>query len=299
MKIKNLRIPAILLVGLLVAYAILTVILCYNTKPAISEGEFPFSITYEYRGETGTTSGVIICKYEGSQTIFNEHTRYWSEETVYTEGDYVVYQDETKTLAVQPGTEEGYLMGDPLYSDYHQKHYDMEEPGAYVEYYDYENDISISGYQNEEELAAVGFRVLDFYYGEPIENSFSFSGVTYEPDNIIFFVVLMLIFLLVCIIFVRKDKEYKYSYLDKSCIIVNFIVGIIAVPFISLICTMFGLTGSGYEWIDQCIYNIPSFTILCLALSVMLRRKGYSKQGFFVQFGGILAFVLMLLTDLI
>ena len=138
MKIKNLRIPAILLMGLLVAYAILTVILCYNTKPAVSEGEFPFSITYEYRGETGTTSGVIICKYEGSQTIFNEHTRYWSEETVYTEGDYVVYQDETKTLAVQPGTEAGYLMGDPLYSDYHQKHYDMEEPGAYVEYYDFD-----------------------------------------------------------------------------------------------------------------------------------------------------------------
>lgn len=42
MKTKNLRLPAILLVGLLVVYAILTVILCYNTKPAISEGEFPF-----------------------------------------------------------------------------------------------------------------------------------------------------------------------------------------------------------------------------------------------------------------
>ena len=299
MKTKKLFLPAILLVGLLVVYGVLTVILCYNTKPAISEGEFPFSITYEYLGETGTTSGVIICKYGGSQTIFNEHSRYWSEETVYTEGDYIVYQDEKKTLAVQPGTEAGYLMGDPLYSDYHKKHYDMEEPGAYVEYYDYENDISISGYQNEEELAAVGFRVLDVYYGEPIENSFSFSGVTYEPDNIIFFVALMLIFLLICIIFVRKDKEYKYSKLDIAGIILNFIVGIIAVPFISFICAMFGLTGSGYEWIDQCIYNIPSFTILCLALSVMLRRKGYSKQGFFVQFGGILAFVLILLTDLI
>jgi hypothetical protein len=175
----------------------------------------------------------------------------------------------------------------------------MEEPKAYVEYYDYENDISISGYHNEEELAAVGFRVLDFYYGKPIENSFSFSGVSYEPDNIIFFVTLMLIFLLICIIFVRKDKEYKYSSFDIAGIVFNFIMGIVAVPFITLICTMFGLIGSGYEWIDQCIYNIPSFTILCLALSVMLRRKGYSKQGFFIQFGGILAFVLMLLTDLI
>ena len=273
--------------------------LCYNTKPAVSEGEFPFSITYEYLGETGVTSGVSICKYEGSQTVFGEHSRYWSEETVYTEGDYIVYQDEKKTLAVQPGTEAGYLMGDPLYSDYHQKYYDMEEPGAFVEYYDYKKDISIAGYNNGEELAAVGFKVLEFNYGEPIENSFSFSGVSYEPDNIIFFVMLMLVFLIVCIIFVRKDKEYKYSKLDKTGIILNFVVGIIAVPFISFLCMMFGLTGSGYEWIDQCIYNVPSFAILCLALSVMLRRKGYSKTGFFIQFGGILAFILILLADLI
>ena len=190
-------------------------------------------------------------------------------------------------------------MGDPLYSDYHQKHYNMEEPGAYVEYYDYESDISISGYQNEGELAAVGFRVLDVYYGEPIENSFSFSGVTYEPDNIIFFVALMLVFLIVCIIFVRKDKEYKYSYLDKSYIIVNFIVGIVAVPFIYIICTLFGLVGSSCEWIEQCIYNVPSFAILCLALSIIFRRKGYRKTGFFVRFGGGVLFAIMLLIEFI
>lgn len=298
MKIKNLRISAILLVGLLVAYAILTVILCYNTKPAVSEGEFPFSITYEYLGETKTISGVYSCKFEGSQTVFREHDRYWSGEITYTEGDYFVFQEEMKTLAVQPYMIAGYFMGDPLHSDIYQV-YGLEGPEPYAEYYDYENEISITDFDKDEELAAIGFRFVDYSYAQPIENSFSFSGVEYEADNIIFFVALMLIFLLVCIIFVRKDKEYKYSYLDKSCIIVNFIVGIIAVPFISLVCTMFGLTGSGYEWIDQCIYNIPSFTILCLALSVMLRRKGYSKQGFFIQFSGILAFVLILLTDLI
>ena len=298
MKTKKLFLPAILLVGLLVAYAILTVILCYNTKPAVSEGEFPFSITYEYLGETKTISGVYSCKFEGSQTVFREHDRYWSGEITYTEGDYFVFQEEMKTLAVQPYMIAGYFIGDPLHSDIYQV-YGLEGPEPYAEYYDYENEISITDFDTDEELAAIGFRFVDYSYAQPIENSFSFSGVEYEADNIIFFVALMLVFLLVCIIFVRKDKEYKYSYLDKSCIIVNFIVGIIAVPFISLICTMFGLTGSGYEWIDQCIYNIPSFTILCLALSVMLRRKGYSKQGFFIQFSGILAFVLILLTDLI
>ena len=298
MKIKNLRISAILLVGLLVAYAILTVILCYNTKPAVSEGEFPFSITYEYLGETKTISGVYSCKFEGSQTVFREHDRYWSGEITYTEGDYFVFQEEMKTLAVQPYMIAGYFMGDPLHSDIYQV-YGLEGPEPYAEYYDYENEISITDFDKDEELAAIGFRFVDYSYAQPIENSFSFSGVEYEADNIIFFVALMLVFLLVCIIFVRKDKEYKYSYLDKSCTIVNFIVGIVAVPFICLICTLYGIVGSSYEWIEQTIYSIPSISILCLSLSVIFRRRGFSKTGFFVQFGGILIFLMFALLDCI
>ena len=298
MKTKKFVILAVLLAGLLIAYAAFSVIFCYNTKPAVSEGEFPFSITYEYLGETKTISGVYSCKFEGSRTISGQHDRYWNGEITYTEGDNFVHKEETKTFAVQPHMIAGYFMGDPLHRDHYQV-YGLEGPEPYAEYYDYENDISITEYEQDEELAAIGFRFTDFSYAQPIENSFSFSGIKYEADNIIFFVALMLVFLIVCIIFVRKDKEYKYSYLDKSCIIVNFIVGIVAVPFIYIICSLFGLVGSRYVWIDQCIYNIPSFTILCLALSVMLRRKGYSKQGFFIQFSGILAFVLILLTDLI
>lgn len=298
MKTKNFVLPAVLLVGLLIAYAAFSVIFCYNTKPAVSEGEFPFSITYEYLGETKTISGVYSCKFEGSRTIFREHYRHWDGEITYTEGDYFVMQEEMKTLAVQPHMIAGYFMGDPLHSDIYQV-YGLEGPEPYAEYYDYENEISIADYDKDEELAAIGFRFVDYSYAQPIENSFSFSGVEYEADNIIFFVALMLVFLIVCIIFVRKDKEYKYSYLDKSCIIVNFIVGIIAVPFIFIICTLYGLVGSSYEWIDQLIYNIPPISIFCLALSVVFRRKGFSKTGFFVQFGGILTFVLMLLTDLI
>ena len=298
MKIKNLRISAILLVGLLVAYAILTVILCYNTKPAVSEGEFPFSITYEYLGETKTISGVYSCKFEGSQTVFREHDRYWSGEITYTEGDYFVFQEEMKTLAVQPYMIAGYFMGDPLHSDIYQV-YGLEGPEPYVEYYDYENEISITDFDKDEELAAIGFRFVDYSYAQPIENSFSFSGVEYEADNIIFFVALMLVFLIVCIIFVRKDKEYKYSYLDKSCIIVNFIVGIIGVPFIYIICTLHGIVGSSYEWIEQFIYNIPPISILCLALSVVFRRRGLRKTGFFVQFGGVGIFSIVLLIEFI
>lgn len=296
MKTKKLILPAIMLVGLFIAYAIVSVVFCYNTKPAVPEGEFPFSITYEYLGETKTIAGVYACKYHGSQTVFKEHNRYWDGEIIYTEGDYMVHQEEMKTLAVQPHMEAGYFMGDPLYRDYYQI-YGLEGPEPYAEYYDYKNDITFADYDQDEELASIGFRFVDFSFGEPIENSFSFSGIEYEADNIIFFVALTFIFLLLCIIFVRKDKEYKYSYLDKSCIVVNFIVGIVAVPFIYIICTMFGLVGSSYEWIDQIIYNIPPMAILCLALSVVFRRKGFPKTGFFIQFGGIVLFVLFLIVE--
>ena len=34
-------------------------------KPAIKSGEFDFSITYEFGGETNTVSGVYACKYAG------------------------------------------------------------------------------------------------------------------------------------------------------------------------------------------------------------------------------------------
>lgn len=298
MKTKKFVILAVLLAGLLIAYTAFSVIFCYNTKPAVSEGEFPFSITYEYLGETKTISGVYTCKFEGSRTISGQHDRYWNGEITYTEGDNFVHKEETKTLAVQPHMIAGYFMGDPLHRDHYQV-YGHEGPEPYAEYYDYENDISITEYEQDEELAAIGFRFTDFSYAQPIENSFSFSGIKYEADNIIYFVALMLVFLVICIIFVRKDKEYKYSYLDKSCIIVNFIVGIVAVPFIYIICTLHGIVGSSYEWIEQFIYNIPPISILCLALSVVFRRSGLRKTGFFVQFGGVGIFSIVLLIEFI
>lgn len=295
MKAKKWTVPAILLVCLIVAYAIVAVLTCYNTKPAVSEGEFPFSITYEYLGETKTIAGVYSCKFGSSQTILGIHERYWEGEITYTEGDYIVHQEEMKTLAVQPCLEAGYFMGDPLYRDYYEV-YGLEGPEPYAEYYDYENEISYADYGMEEELASIGFRFLDFQYAEPIENSFSFSGVSFEGDNITAFFVLMLIFLIACIIFVRKDEDYEVSYFNKSCVIINFIVGIIAAPFIYIICALFSIVGSGYEWIDQIIYNIPPITVFCIALSVIFRRKGYSKTGFFVQFGGVALFLLFLLS---
>jgi hypothetical protein len=303
MKTGKLGLAMIFLAITLIVYLAATVLFCYTTKPAVSEGEFPFSITYEYQGETKTLSGVLKCAYSGSYTIQGEHHRYWNEEIIYdnpenVEQPFVIaHSDETETtLSLHENMYAGYFMGDPLHEDYYIK-YGRGSVEPRVAYYDYKNEIILENANQDEIPESIGFKIIDYTYAEPIENSFSFSGIQYEADNVVIFVAILLVFFLLCLIFVRKDKEYRYSKLDKFGIVLNVLAGIFAVPFITILCMMFGLVESRVELINQITYNVPSIAILCLALSVVFRRKGFSKTGFFIQFGGILFFILILVLD--
>lgn len=301
MKLKKLSVTAILFAFTIITYIVASVLFCYTTKPKIAECEFPFSITYEYKGETKTLSGVYECEYSGSDTIHGEHNRYWAGEAKYenpenAEEPYIVDQSDKKQtiLTVHENMHAGYFMGDPLYKDsYEESGFEGVEP--FIEYYDYKNDISLNDENKDEILKSIDFKIIDYTYAEPIENSFSFSGICYEADNIVIFVAISLVFFILCLIFVRKDEECERSDLYKCGVIFNYITGIVAVPFLTVVCTMYGLVGSGIELIDQIIYNIPSIAVLCLALSVVLRRKGFIKKGFYIQFGGILLFAIMYL----
>lgn len=301
MKNKKL-LPAIILLSItIIAYIAASVIFCHTTKPKITKGEFPFSITYEYKGKTNTLSGTLTCSYAGSNTIHGEHQRFWEEETIYKnpenlEEPFVIEHNEElqTTLFIQENMYAGYFMGDPLYQDYY-KEYGHGSVAPRVGYYDYKNQIFLEDATPDEIPDSIGFKIVDFTYAEPIENSFSFAGIQYEADNVIIFIALLLVVFLICLIIIRKDPEYRYSTLDKLGIALNFLVGIVVVPVISFFCIIFSIVESHVELINQLIYNIPSITILCLALSVVLRRKGYSKSGFFIQFGGIIGMALILI----
>ena len=294
------KIPSLMWIFLaitLMAYIGASFGFCYTTKPKISKGEFPFSITYEYQGETKTLAGVLECEYSGSKTIQGKHYRYWDVETTYEnqgnmENPCIVEQnDELQTvLAIYENMDAGYFMGDPLHKDYYNENgYEAVEP--YIEYYDYKNDIYLEEENKDEILTSIGFKIVDYTYAEPIDNSFSFSGIKYGSDNVVIFIAISLVFFLLCLTFVRKDKKYKYSKLDKFGIVLNFLEGIVVVPFISVACMLFGIVESDVELINQITYNIPSVAILCLALSVAFRRKGFSKAGFWIQFARILMFI--------
>lgn len=303
MNTKKMRSFAILLAILVVAYAVATVAFCYTTKPAVKEGEFPFSITYEYKGETKTFSGIYKCEFSGSRTIETDHARFWDGEAIYDNpinAEYPNIIDENEelmtTLAIQENMYAGYFMGDPMHSDYYTSQ-GGGGPEPYIEYFDYKNDIYLDEENKDEILEAIDFRIIDFTYPEPIENSFYFSGVRYEADNVGIFALITFVFLILCIIFVRKDKDYKYSVLDKIGIVLNFLVGIFTLPFITFICILFGIAESSIEFINQFTYTVPSIAITGLALSVVFRRRGYRKTGFFIQFAGIAAFIIALLLD--
>lgn len=303
MKIKKWSSTLILFAITVIAYITASVVFSYTTKPEITKAEFPFSITYEYKGEQKTLSGVYECEFSGSKTVWGEHSRYWDGVAKYsdaenTENSFIIDQSEEITLSVQENMYAGYFMGDPLHKDYYSTYgYDITEP--YIQYYDYKNDISLDEENKEEILESIGFKVIDYTYADPIENGFSFSGVRYSGDNIYIFAAIMLAFLLLCLIFVRKDKEYKYSTFDKIGIAINFVMGIIVLPFITIICMLSEIVTNGKDFLSQMTFSVPPFAILCLALSIVLRRKDFSKAGFFVQFGGSVLLVLSLILDTI
>ena len=301
MKTKKLLSTMIFLAVTLAAYIIASVLFCYTTKPAVEKGEFPFSITYEYKGEQKTLSGVFECEFSHCYTIHGEHHRHWNGEAKYENqaSHFIEQNDELQTsLALQHNMYAGYFMGDPLHQD-HYEEYGLDQIEPDVEYYDYANDVSLTDENKEEILSSIGFKIIDFTYADPIENSFSFSGICFEADNVIIFVAISLVFFLLCLIFVRKDPDYQYVGLDKLGLVFNFLMGIFAVPFITIVCILFGLVESRVELINQITYNIPPIAILCLALSVAFRRKGYSKTGFSIQFGAIPLFMLILIFDMI
>ena len=297
MKTKKHSLEIILLAITIIAYIVASVIFCYTTKPKVLTAEFPFSITYEYKGQTNTLSGVLECEFAGSNTIHAQHHRYWNQETIYhnpnnVENPFVIEQNDTlqTILTIHENMSAGYFMGDPLYANY----YNYEEPKPSVEYDDAKNDIYL-----DENLDTIGFKIIDYIYAKPIENSFSFSGIQYEADNIIIFVAIMTIYLVLCFVFVHKDQEYQYSKLDIVSIVLNFITGIFVVPALTIICMLFGIVESHIELINQITYSIPPIAVLGLAQSVVLRRKGYSKSSFFIQFSGIFLFIVILLLDIL
>ncbi len=293
MKNRSLKIPALILaIGL-----VLTLVVCLFTNiimsPTITEHDFRYSVTYELNGETKTLEGIYKCKYDGYCEGSDPADRYYTGE--YTvDGQTTLSQ--TYTIAQKDGAElyivtqfnDCYLMGDTKDVDYRSF---LEEP--YLEAVDKEGyPYDATGMPSE-----FTAEIISWEYPEPIENTFVFSGFSILHTESMFAMLLVgLLVILACIIFVKRDKTVPYKTLDKLSVVLNWVVCFAAIPFITFIASLLQITMRGDDLLYQVYLCIPAFTAFTVAASVALRRKGFTKSGFFVQFvGPVLFFVPMFL----
>ena len=105
--------------------------------------------------------------------------------------------------------------------------------------------------------------------------------------------------LLAVIIFVKREKDLEKTKQDRFSTIFNFIIGLTVLPFATLYGAVSDIAGTSADFLHQLGYVIPVITVLGLTASVALRRKGFRKSGFAVQFVGPIIFGVLIVCALV
>ena len=100
-----------------------------------------------------------------------------------------------------------------------------------------------------------------------------------------------------CMIFVKRDKTIPYTALDKVSVVFNFLVALMALPFMTLVVALMPIYVSGDELTYKLDLCIPAITALSLAASLSLRRKNRSVTGFCAQFIGPVLFAILAVLE--
>ena len=293
MKSKKFLLPIIILVVAILLIGAVSVVSSIAKKPTITEAEFPFTITYEFNGETVTINDVYRVKYCGNGGYADTKTRiYEGEIGNMGEGNtvYTLKREELSSERIELWTHfyPDYLMGDSEY-DY----FDDEAFEPRILYYD---DQEIE-YTDEETLSAQGAKLVSFEYPTPIKNSFVFSHVSYFSNAVVTPAILIaFVALLATIIFVRKEKDVKYKAAAIISIVLNCLVGTFYLGFVTILAWLIDIEGGCPEFYYQVMYFIPAFSLLCIAASTALRRKGKGVISIFTGLMGPAVFALYLIV---
>lgn len=274
MKNKKCFLPTIIIVVAILAIAIYSVVSSIAFKPTVTEGEFPFSITYELDGERVTIEDVYKVRYVGNDGYADTKSRVYAGELLSSGEDNTLYtlkKDANTRVELWTHFYADYLMGDPEYDYFDDETF---EPKIY--YY----DANETEYYDEETLLAQGVKLISFEYPTPIKNSLVFSHISYFSGNVVLpTLFIALLALIAIIIFVRKEKELKYKAIDIVSIVLNFVIGFTLVPFVSIAAMFIDIDGGGPELYRQVFYFLPTFFVICIGASVALRRKGYGVKS--------------------
>jgi hypothetical protein len=289
MKNKKILLPSIILFAAVLAAAVCAFAFSIAQKPTVTEGAFPFSITYELDGKTETIDEIYKARYVGSAGYADSKGRVYVGEignlgennTVYT-----LKQNENGRIELWTKLYPDYLMGDAAY-DY----FDDEDFAPAIYYYDTEE----TEYHDEETLAEHGVKLVDFQYPTPIKNTLTFSHLSYLSGVIVLPLLLIaLLALIVTMVLVKKEKELKYKAVDIISIVLNFVIGTIFLAFVTLLAVLIDIEGGGPELYYQAMYFVPFVSLLSIAASVALRRIGYGVRSLIATLIGPVAFAVYL-----
>lgn len=289
MNMKNSRKAKIILVVYLIATLALLFLGYSVQKPKVAQQEFPFTITYSYQGKTETISDIYVVEYVRVAKYFGDDSVAWYgyiQNHDRLESDFYRLADiDGQVFSINLNMEPGYLMGDPKYAG------SVCQPTGAYHSFDGTNDITVT---DPTELAQLGLSIISWEYPEPIENSFSFGGISLSSEATMYTAIIAIAAMLACMILIKKDKAIVYRRLDKGSIVLNFLIAIVAFPFIFVVSGLSEIVADTSIW-QQMLYVTPALTVLGIAASVTLRRLGCQRIGFWSQFAGPIAFVLLIL----
>ena len=290
----NNRLKAWIIFGVYIAAACALLIFGYSVQtPAVKQQEFPFTITYTYQGTTETISDIYVAEYVREAKYIGDDALSWFgyvKDKDRLEPDYyTIAETDEQAFSINLNMEPGYLMGDPSYSA------SVHEPGTQFNSCAEEEYVTIT---DPAQLEQMGFVIVSWEYPDPIENTFSFGGISLSSEAVMYTAAITVIALLACIIFIRRERALEYEALDKVSVVLNFLIAIFAFPFI-LISSALSEIVADTSALQQLLYLAPAMTALGIAASVTLRRMRYRQIGFWIQFAGPAVFGLVLLFGVI
>jgi hypothetical protein len=151
---------------------------------------------------------------------------------------------------------------------------------------------------DEEALSRFDAEIIDWVSPEPIDNSFRFAGFSHLHDDSMFaMLVIGILTIVASMIFVKRDKTVPYKALDKLSIVMNFVICLAAIPFMTFTVALMQIVMSSDDLVYQTALCIPALTAFTVAASIALRRIRFTKTGFFLPFVGPVLFVLTLIFE--
>ena len=263
-------------------------LLCFGygiQKPAVQKQEFPFTITYTYRGQQQTISEVYVAEYSPFAKYLGDRPLGWFGYRLdqdRLESDFIrIAQSDTHAFSIDLNLEPGWLMGDLADAD-------CAPSGLAIRL---EDGTRIT---DPEALEQLGFRLEGWTYPQPIENRFSFGGFSLSSEAVLYTSAIAIVSLVLCLIFVKKDRTQMGGALNKLGSALELLVIAVAFPFMLILSTLSEILGDTSA-LQQLLYLTPALTLVGVGASVVLRRRGYALPGLLIQFIGPAVFALAVL----